>query len=214
MKTTMVVPSIVLIVAMLVCCSCGVEETAPVAPSVVKSILPLKTGLTWKYRSKRFEPDGTELSVEYAELKVWSSVIRDNERWYSYSLSDSWTYYANRVDGLYTRYHSTYAGLDYWSPPKLLLKYPVKEGDTFIDSDNHAVRVASVHQNVSVLAGNYDCIMYVVTEPDVDSSNAHWRNVMYYRPDVGRILIEQYARTLDGMMFLMIRSELIQATGI
>ena len=194
----------------------ALASLAPLAPSVVKSIVPLRMGLVWRYRTTRFDVDGTVLTTEYTTSDIQRSVTLDREHWYSGPGSgDTGNFRANRADGLYTRYHSRYLGLDYWSPPKRNLKYPVQVGEVFTDENNNVLRVASVSRSASVHAGTFDCVLYISTPPDMDSSDVYYSHSdLYYSPGVGLVLAEYHCRSLEGMMFLTARTELSQAPEI
>ncbi|MFC1852413.1 hypothetical protein ACFL27_19620 [candidate division CSSED10-310 bacterium] len=148
-------------------------------------IQPLEEGNTWTYIDEdeqwTMTVNGTQ-DVDGTETKRVDVNWLDTETYYS----DFWTYFfKNHEDGMYY-YGTEYQGDIDTTSPRLWVKYPVSDGESFVDGWGNTYRVMSLSEQVTVPAGTFTCIKF---ECRNDDGNLY--TYEYWAPNVG------YIKSLD-----------------
>jgi hypothetical protein len=182
--------------------ACSKDDT-PVAPGPGNSIIPLKVGNVWRFRSMLYDTTGAVTWNGVDSLVIVRDTVVNGTTWYRFLHGDSWL--TNQADGIWSAGFGP-AGF----APNLTIKYPANAGDSWdartSASRTQRVTLASISIPASVPAGLYTCYEYRFSDGN------ELTEVEYLAPNVGIVAIDAYGRLPSGRVLRGARLELTSVT--
>lgn len=173
----------------------GCDKSATIVDPPVSTdvIFPLAVNNEWVYTKKYFDTTGAISSQSNTTLSIVKDSVRLGEKIY---VNNQSVYFVNRTDGFWIFDITGKSDNQY-----LLLKYPCKLNETYNGAPTiyrngvpnvATVTVASLNESVTVPAGTFTCIKYVVESHDPATGKKDDRVINYCSPKTGLIIYERY----------------------
>jgi hypothetical protein len=162
--------------------ACSKDEDSGITqgePTV--KIMPLAMNNQWDFKVVRVDSLGDTLQSLAQSMIIIGDTSVSGTTWYQYQMGFSqstgpFPMMANKNDGLWA------AGPDAGDLPYMLAKYPASVGEIWTNaSGSDTFSVEAVDLNITVPAGTYDCMKYVIHRPTGDSTHS------YFAPGVGLV---------------------------
>ena len=159
------------------------------------TIVPLKVGNQWVYRSNVYDASGSVIDSFLDTVKIVRSKTIGTETWYEDNTGRTQT---NRADGRWLYSDSAY----------LVEKYPAKLNDTYsLAEGSLTVRVRSLDESVQVSQGSHKTHVYSWTR--FENATTVLVGEFFHAPRVGLIRADVYSAT-GG--YVSSRQELLSVT--
>jgi hypothetical protein len=162
-------------------------------------IIPTSVGNYWKYKVALIDTLGDITNYDTTKFEILRDTLINGEKWFWFEREAQGTYLRNFSDGLYGFNRDKRI---------LLIKYPVKKGDTFINSTIDTTFVLEDNILIDVPKGSFNCVEFKSLYKGSDNL-LRAITILYMSPGVGNVKEEYYERTKSGRLYKKRISELI-----
>jgi hypothetical protein len=179
-----------LFVIVLICCNDDEESSN-------NYIIPTSIGNFWIFKVSYFDTLGNVTNCDTSKIEITRDTIINGDIWFE--LETKGFYVRNFSDGIYGFYKDK---------RKLIVKYPVKTGDFFINSTDDTTYVIESNISINVPKGKFNCVEYKSLYTGGDNV-LRAITIVFLSPGIGNVKIEYYEITKSGRLFKNNISELI-----